>query len=98
MNPTKQFDDDDDTISEIPNIIEDVDHTQHEEPTIPMGSTWGLSVSGTDLLFKIDNKTIKKVAMKSLKKLDVTNADHFRELISEFRINGADAAVKKFKS
>lgn len=98
MNPTKQFDDDDDSISEIPNIIEDVDHTQQDEPSIPMGSTWGLSVSGTDLLFKIDNKTIKKVAMKSMKKLDPANADHFRQLITEFRLNGADAAIKKFKS
>lgn len=97
MDAIKQFDDDDDSLSEVPNIIEDVDHPQQEEPQVPLGSTWGISVSGTDLLFKLDNKTVKKVALKSLKKLDLSNADHFREIISEFRKNGADSAIRKFK-
>lgn len=98
MENNRQFDDDDDSLNEVPNIIEDTESHQQEESSYPKGTTYGISVSGTDLLFKIDNKTIKKATLKSLKKLDVKNLDSFRDILTEFRNNGADAAIKKFKS
>lgn len=97
MDAIKQFDEDDDSVSEVPGIIEDTEQPQQEEPQGPKGTTYGISVSGTDLLFKMDNRTIKKIALKSLKGLKLSNPDHFRGIVSEFRTNGADAAIKKFK-
>jgi hypothetical protein len=97
MDLIEQFDTEDDVVNEIPSIVEDVDHVVHDDLQEQKSLTYGISVSGTDLLFKHDNKTIKKVAVKSLKKLDLKNVDHFRDLLSEFKKNGADLAVKKFK-
>lgn len=92
-----KFDTEDDVASELTTVIDDPEATPIEEPDGPRGVTYGVSVQGADLCFKIDNKTIKKVPVKSLKGFDSSSLDSFREITSEFRVSGLESAISKFK-
>lgn len=100
MDVVRQFaEEEEEVVNELPQIIEEAEQQhQQEDSQGPIGTSYGISISGTELLFKIDNKTIKKVSLRSMRGFNPSNADNFRSLTHEFKLNGADAAIRKFKS
>lgn len=101
MNSDKvnSFDDDVvDASDDLSTLVDDNENLGELEPSEHKSVTYGVSINSGDLLFKIDNKTIKKVPLKSLRGLDASSVKAIGDLIAEFRAYGVDQAIKKFKN